>query len=221
MQMNKIVGMFVSILMLLSGCTSSLHNMIDELNTEIDKKATSQKVNMFNTRNASSISFDDLHVYVGMEKRDVMSRLYTGLNMVRVREYAANKNLAAASGTKMVEEFDVLRLKENEQIELGRIVFIDNKLFKAIKNLKTYEERESLKGINYFIDIALKTQEDFNIDSRLSIKRRKDDNLNGMSIQFYQNDKSFSKEITLNIVKTESGNYIYVREILIDGIALN
>jgi hypothetical protein len=205
---------------LLSGCATSLNNIIDELNNDIKLKDSSNKVKEFNRKNASSISFDELNVYTGMDKKDVISRLYTGLTMTPIKDNESDNKVIINSKERLAEVFNIIKLKNNEQIELGQITFLDNKLFEAVRYHKTYEENDSLKALNFFIDIALKTQYDFDADSNISFYRRKaNGDSNGISIEFVNKIDFFSKKIEMILVKSNNQSYVYVRELLLNGIS--
>lgn len=173
----------------------------------------------YQDRALSSVSYDDLHVYIGIRKQDVLARLYSGITLTKTKEYNVPYHQINGSNTMIaVENYLVMRNKANDQVELGHISFSDNKLREAIKYLKTYDVLEAPKAIDYFGDIVLKTRLEATPDVIIQTSRRYG---NGISIIFIAKDKSFSKEITLYHTEDKGRRLIAVREILYSGYIAN
>lgn len=133
----------VTIFIVSSGCSSTLQNAVDEINKSLEEKAANERDKNINDQLACRISFDDLSIYGDMRKSDIMSRLYSDIVITPRSLQTPKKN--------QIEIYEVTKLKDNYQIELGQIWFANDRVWSVVKNYKTFNDKDSLKAIKHIL----------------------------------------------------------------------
>jgi hypothetical protein len=197
------------------GCGTTFNRIADDINREMAEKSDRDKARQHQDKLLSTVSYDDLNLYIGMKKGDVLARLYSGITLTKVREYNVPSHHTEGSVSVLtVEEYLVMRNKANDQVELGYISFSDNRLRESRRYLKTYDVSDATKAIDYFGNIVLKTRREATPDVIMQAGRS---SANGISVTFIAKDKSVSKEIALYHILDNDRTLIAVREILYEG----
>ncbi len=214
-QYFQIVLLILFSILPLQACGTAFSRIADDLNKEMAEKSERDKTRQYQDKFLSAVSYDDLHLYVGIRKQDVLAQLYSGIRLRKIRTYSIPSHNTDGSVTMLtVEDYLVARNKISDQIELGMISFVDNKLRDSTRYLKTYEASEAIKAIDYFGDIVLKTRRQTTPHIIMHAGRHHG---NGISVTFIAKDKSVSKEIALYHVVDNGRALIAVREILYEG----
>jgi len=191
-------------LCIFSGC-SSIQYAVDGLNKSVEEKAATDRDRSFNDQMACRISFDDLHVYGDMKKSDIVARLYSDL--------ALTPRNSKPPKTNQIEIYDVAKVKDDYQIELGQIWFVNGKVWQAVKNFKTFKDKDSTRAIRFFFDLVSKTAVEFGDDASTKIIREGEpDTEYRIFIRFHRPSHNFYKDIVFEI--SRNGTYFYVKEYL-------
>lgn len=178
---------------------------VDGINKSFEEKAASDRDRIFNDQMACRISFDDLHVYGDMKKSDIMARLYSDL--------AITPRSTKPPKTNQAEIYDVAKIKDNYQIELGQIWFLNGKVWLVVKYFKAFNDKDATKALRFFSDLAAKTATEFGNDASIKIaKESESDSEYKMSISFHKPSNYFYKDIVFEILR--NGSYFYVKEYL-------
>lgn len=225
MRFNNSMLIFRSVLIILlfvpliQGCVSIFGSITDDINKDIMERSESDKTRQHQDKAISSVYYDDLHLYIEIRKQVVFAQLYSGITLIKTREYNIPFHRSDGTATTItVEDYLVMRKRTNDQVELGHISFYDNKLSRAERNLKTYEISEAHKAIDYFGEMVQKIRHEAGPAVSIQISRSCG---NGISIVFIAKDKSFSKEIALCHIEDKEGKFIAVREMLYSGYRAN
>jgi hypothetical protein len=170
------------------------------------------KSQKFNDQLACRISFDDLHLYGDMKKSDIMARLYSDISITPKSSNPPKKN--------QLEIYDVAKLKDDYQIELGQIWFLNDHVYYVFKYFKTFKGNDYSKAIRFFFDLLSKTSIEFGSDAITKIyKDGNNDSDYKLSVRFYKPTQTFHKEIVFEVLR--SGSFFYIKENLIAGAYSN
>jgi len=197
------------ILIMSSGCSTTLQNAVDELNKSLEEKEANERDKKFNEQLACRISFDDLHLYGDMKKSDIMARLYSDISITPMSSSPPKKN--------QLEIYDVAKLKDDYQIELGQIWFLNDRVYNVVKYFKTFKGNDYSKAIRFFFDLLSKTSVEFGSDAITKLsKDGNNDSDYKLSVRFYKPSQTFHKEIVFEVLR--NGSYFYIKEYLRAGV---